>query len=214
MDGGLPGLDGDCRAGLHCGLGNLRLRVRLDARRDRGPSLDLCARRRGARPAQGRAAHLRRHGLARQQAGALACACWLVFTVLTGLSLWCAYGTTATQLAEKFADQAVASTTQATKQGKLDRLLEDKRKQLPYTVTSAEARGGSQEDVRDGNQPAQDGVRRSNEKRGQLQGSARRTSATPTRRQPRRQPTERPPSRQRSSPPTSRRPRRTWKRST
>ena len=65
-------------------------------------------------------------------------ACWLVFAVLTGLSLWCAYGTTATQLAEKFADQTVASTTQAAKQRKLDRLLEDKRKQLPYTVTSEE----------------------------------------------------------------------------
>ena len=68
-----------------------------------------------------------------------AIACWLTFTVLTGLSLWCAYGTTATQLAVKFADQAVAGTTQATRQGKLDRLLEDKRKQQPYTVTSEEA---------------------------------------------------------------------------
>ena len=26
-------------------------------------------------------------------------ACWVVFAVFTGLSLWCAYGTTATQLA-------------------------------------------------------------------------------------------------------------------
>ena len=33
-------------------------------------------------------------------------ACWVVFAVLTALSLWCAYGTTATQLAEKFANQA------------------------------------------------------------------------------------------------------------
>ncbi len=65
-------------------------------------------------------------------------ACWVVFAVFTGLSLWCAYGTTATQLAEKFADQTVASTTQAPKQRKLDRLLEDKKKQLPYTVTSEE----------------------------------------------------------------------------
>ena len=65
-------------------------------------------------------------------------ACWFVFIVLTGLSLWCAYGTTATQLAEKFADQTVASTTQARRQRKLDRLLEDKRKQLPYTETSEE----------------------------------------------------------------------------
>ena len=99
-------------------------------------------------------------------------ACWLVFTVLTGLSLWCAYGTTATQLAVKFADQAVASTTQATKQGKLDRLLEDKRKQQPYTVTSAEALRGSQDSARNSDQPAQDGVRREQrEARPKVQGS-------------------------------------------
>lgn len=48
--------------------------------------------------------------------------CWLVFAVLTGLSLWCAYGTTATQLAEKFANQAVASVAQTRKQATLDRL--------------------------------------------------------------------------------------------
>jgi len=39
-------------------------------------------------------------------------ACWLVFLVLTCLSLWCAYGTTATQLAEKFATQAIAQSAQ------------------------------------------------------------------------------------------------------
>ena len=82
-----------------------------------------------------------------------ALACWLVFTVLTGLSLWCAYGTTATQLAVKFANQAVASTTQATKQGKLDRLLEDKRKQQPYTVTSEDVVEAGQGEI--GDQPAQ-----------------------------------------------------------
>src|SRR5690606_5717749 len=38
-------------------------------------------------------------------------ACWLVFLVLTSLSLWCAYGTTATQLAEKFATKAEAVAT-------------------------------------------------------------------------------------------------------
>src|SRR5262245_5322743 len=48
-------------------------------------------------------------------------ACWLVFAVLTGLSLWCAYGTTATQLAEKFASQAVASVAQTSRQAVLDR---------------------------------------------------------------------------------------------
>ena len=38
-----------------------------------------------------------------------AIACWVVFMVLTGLSLWCAYGTTAIQLASRIASQAVAS---------------------------------------------------------------------------------------------------------
>src|SRR5262245_35901327 len=49
-------------------------------------------------------------------------ACWVVFIVLTGLSLWCAYGTTATQLAEKFANQAVAQSDLSTRQATLDRL--------------------------------------------------------------------------------------------
>jgi hypothetical protein len=47
-------------------------------------------------------------------------------------------GTTATQLAEKLANQTEASTTLTKKQRKLDRLLEAKRQQLPYIVTSEE----------------------------------------------------------------------------
>jgi hypothetical protein len=69
---------------------------------------------------------------------ARAAACWMVFIVLTGLSLWCAYGTTATQLAEKFANQAVASTAQTSKQIALDRLRRQ-RDALTFTETSAEA---------------------------------------------------------------------------
>ena len=67
-----------------------------------------------------------------------ALACWLTFVVLTGLSLWCAYGTTATQLAEKFADQAVAIAAQTSKQTTLDRLREQRDK-LVFTETSEEA---------------------------------------------------------------------------
>src|SRR5262245_30958029 len=40
-----------------------------------------------------------------------AIACWLFFAVLTGLSLLCAYGTTAMQLASRIAAQTVAATT-------------------------------------------------------------------------------------------------------
>jgi hypothetical protein len=61
-----------------------------------------------------------------------------VFTALTGLSLWCAYGTTATQLAEKFANQAVASTDQASRQTTLDRQRKQ-RDALTFTETSADA---------------------------------------------------------------------------
>jgi hypothetical protein len=93
-------------------------------------------------------------------------ACWLVFLVLTGLSLWCAYGTTATQLAVKFANQAVASTDQATKQGKLDRLLEDKRKQQPYTVTTAEALGAVNKAVETATSQRKTECGENNEKRG------------------------------------------------
>ncbi len=64
-------------------------------------------------------------------------ACWLVFGVLTALSLWCAYGTTATQLAEKFAAQAVASVAQTSKQTTLDRLRKQ-QDSLTFTETSAE----------------------------------------------------------------------------
>ena len=69
---------------------------------------------------------------------ARALACWLVFSVLTGLSLWCAYGTTATQLAERFANQAVAAAAQTSKQTTLDRLRKQ-RDALTFTETSAGA---------------------------------------------------------------------------
>ena len=67
-----------------------------------------------------------------------AAACWMVFTVLTGLSLWCAYGTTATQLAERIANKAVAGTAQQDNRDTLKR-LRDQRDALSFTETSAEA---------------------------------------------------------------------------
>jgi hypothetical protein len=69
---------------------------------------------------------------------ARAFACWMVFFVLTALSLWCAYGTTATQLAEKFANQAVASSAQSSRETTLDRLRKQ-RDAITFTETSAEA---------------------------------------------------------------------------
>jgi hypothetical protein len=61
----------------------------------------------------------------------------VVFVVLTGLSLWCAYGTTATQLAEKFANQAVAQSDLSTRRATLDR-LRGQRDTLKFTETSEE----------------------------------------------------------------------------
>src|SRR5215470_14691618 len=62
-------------------------------------------------------------------------ACWVVFVVLTGLSLWCAYGTTAMQLAEKFASQAVAQSDLSSAQATLDRLRKQ-RDGLTFTEIS------------------------------------------------------------------------------
>jgi hypothetical protein len=65
-------------------------------------------------------------------------ACWVVFIVLTGLSLWCAYGTAATQLADKFASQAVAQSDLSSRQATLDR-LRGLRDAFKFTETLEEA---------------------------------------------------------------------------
>jgi hypothetical protein len=61
-----------------------------------------------------------------------------VFAALTVLSLWCAYGTTATQLAEKFANRTVAQSDLSSRQTKLDR-LRTQRDALKFAETSEEA---------------------------------------------------------------------------
>jgi hypothetical protein len=66
-------------------------------------------------------------------------ACWFVFLVFTSLSLWCAYGTTATQLAERIATKAVALTEQAQRQSVLDRLRTERDGLPKYTPTTAES---------------------------------------------------------------------------
>ena len=65
-------------------------------------------------------------------------ACWFAFVVLTGLSLWCAYGTTATQLAERLAHRIVASDAKADRTATRDRLRK-LRDALVFAETSAEA---------------------------------------------------------------------------
>jgi len=74
--------------------------------------------------------------------------------VLTGLSLWCAYGTTAIQLASRIATQAVASTTDEDNRAKLKR-LRAQRDALSFTETSAEAVKAA-EDAVDGAKKAAD----------------------------------------------------------
>jgi hypothetical protein len=66
-------------------------------------------------------------------------ACWFVFVVFTSLSLWCAYGTTATQLAERIATKAVAVTDQAQRQSTLDRLRAERDALPTYAPTTAES---------------------------------------------------------------------------
>ena len=67
-----------------------------------------------------------------------AIAAWFAFAWLTAFSLMCASGLTATQLAARFADHAVASTDQSNRQTTLDRLRKQ-RDVLHFTETSAEA---------------------------------------------------------------------------
>jgi hypothetical protein len=52
---------------------------------------------------------------------------WAGFALLTALSLWCAFGLTATQLAEKVSGQAVAQKTYEQREKDLNRLLAERR---------------------------------------------------------------------------------------
>jgi hypothetical protein len=120
---------------LHRAASFARLHLAFDLNRDRGDWRAPPSRK--ALPIFGALAWRERH-LPR------AVACWLVFVVLTGLSLWCAYGTTATHLAVKFANQAVAGTALENAKTKLDRLRKQ-RDALQYVETSEGAVTTAQE---------------------------------------------------------------------
>jgi hypothetical protein len=62
---------------------------------------------------------------------------WAGFALLTALSLWCAFGLTATQLAEKATGQNVASTTYGQRKADLDQLVKE-RATLPAFQPRAE----------------------------------------------------------------------------
>jgi hypothetical protein len=68
-----------------------------------------------------------------------AIAAWFAFVWLTAFSLMCASGLTATQLAEKFANQSVASTAQTSQQATLDRLVSTRKAMPVVPPTSEEA---------------------------------------------------------------------------
>jgi hypothetical protein len=69
---------------------------------------------------------------------------WIAFTFLTFMSLWCSFGTTAGQLAERIANKAVALTASKEKTDKLDRLhhardaLGTFTRSTPETIKAAE----------------------------------------------------------------------------
>lgn len=71
---------------------------------------------------------------------------WVAYVVLTGMSLWCAFGTTAGQLAERMGNKAVAQTEQAQRQATLDRLRSDRARLpqfVPVTEDAVEAARGA-----------------------------------------------------------------------
>ena len=134
---GVPAADGRGGARLHRCIGNVRLRVRLDAVAQPTYTAGLmpwpawrstcsnpgCP---SSAPRPGRIGDWTRSW-----------ACWFAFVVLTGLSLWCAYGTTATQLAERLAHRAVASDAKADRTTTRDRLRKQ-RDALMFAETSAD----------------------------------------------------------------------------
>jgi hypothetical protein len=64
---------------------------------------------------------------------------WFVFFWLTCLSLWCAYGTAAVQLAAHMSGKTVAAATRLDRQAGLDRLREERSRLPVFTPTTAEA---------------------------------------------------------------------------
>jgi hypothetical protein len=64
---------------------------------------------------------------------------WAVFLCLTALSLWCAYGTAAVQLASHMSDKTVAATVRQDRQASLDRIREERSKLPVFTPATAEA---------------------------------------------------------------------------
>jgi hypothetical protein len=58
-------------------------------------------------------------------------ACWIAFAFLTCMSLWCAYGMTATQLADRIATKITAQTDVADKRATLTRLQNERAKMVP-----------------------------------------------------------------------------------
>ena len=132
------------RRTMRCSVVDARSQPSSSLRVFRSSRITVACRRtsgslRGRRSSSGKKPDVRRLKL--RTSGmefARAFACWMVFFVLTALSLWCAYGTTATQFAEKFANQAVASTAQSSRETTLERLRKQ-RDALTFTETSAEA---------------------------------------------------------------------------
>jgi hypothetical protein len=71
---------------------------------------------------------------------------WAGFVFLTCLSLWCAFGMSATQLAEKVTAQLVAKSTYDERKAELDRLTRDRAelpKFQPRTETARSACAGA-----------------------------------------------------------------------
>lgn len=66
-------------------------------------------------------------------------ACWIGFVILTTLSLWCAYGMSATQLAEKITRKEVAEATKSDVDGKIARARAARDALPQFTPTTSSA---------------------------------------------------------------------------
>lgn len=68
-----------------------------------------------------------------------ACICWAAFVFLTALSLWCAWGVTSMQLAERVGIRVAIKTEQETKQATLVRLKSERAAIGVFTIATGES---------------------------------------------------------------------------
>lgn len=75
-------------------------------------------------------------------------AAWFVFVLLTIMSLWCAYGTTASQLAERIGNKAVEINRQSEARATLERLKAERRSLPSFEIATDDSLKAAETGIR------------------------------------------------------------------